>query len=85
MPRTLGINATPLVRAQRGARLRETRLRFPPLDGQAEGDQPRRVIVGLQFDIAEQRAVAAQAAGEAQLFRHRGAGHHGKFGITARI
>jgi hypothetical protein len=43
-------------------------LNFPrPADGQAERLEMLRVVAGLKFNVLEENAIAAQAAGEAEL------------------
>ena len=75
------IDATTTIRAERGARLGkfcERSFRRPrfrrrslsarrPADWQAERLESHRVVGGLEFHVFEKRAVAAQAAGEAEL------------------
>jgi hypothetical protein len=43
-------------------------------NGEAERAEFVRIVVGLKLHVTEERAIAAEAAGEAELFRQ---GHDG--------
>lgn len=73
------VDMAPVVRAQHGARLGRARdgaaTAADGAKGQAGRGEPGRVITALQFDIAKEDAVAAQAAVKAQARRHGFGGH----------
>lgn len=71
LPRPVRVNPTLAIRAQRHARLTKKSNRSPAArdrHGQAERLQFLRIVARAQLDVVEERAVAAQAAGEAELF-----------------
>jgi hypothetical protein len=83
--RSLVVDAAAIVGAERGAGLRESwraalrvRRDYNPVlltnlstvtDGQPKELEVCRIFAGLDFDVLEENAIAAQAAGEAKLLR----------------
>jgi hypothetical protein len=69
--RPVRVNPTLAIRTQRRARLAKKRHRRPPARDRYRQSQRfhfLRIIACAQLDVVEERAVAAQAAGEAELF-----------------